>query len=493
MKLSIITVCLNSEKTISDTINSVNSQNYKNIEHIFVDGGSTDNTVNLIKENPKKNKKIFIKKNTSIYQAMNIGIKNCSGQIIQILNSDDILQSNKKISEVINVIKKNPNYDIYLGDVAFFSNNNFYKVKRYYVADIEKINNLKIGDMPPHPASFVKKKTYEKCGFYNDEYKIASDFDFFYRSIVIKKQKFKFLNNTIVRMRTGGTSNKYLRSYLVTSSEVNKAIKKYNENVSTLKIFLRGILKIKELFFFNLKKINKDFELFPFTFNKRLYNKNSFKILKKIDLIDFKQNFILSGMNLAFLGYYAKKILYPSNNIIHWPDGIFTQQIVNIKKIPGRDLLKKINIPNYIKQITILGNVSKKSKLYMKKKFKKKIVHIQLPYTNISNLIKKKIFLKKNTLTFITLPTPKQEQLAMELSKKNKNFKIVCIGGSIAIASGEEKEVPKFMQNYEFIWRLKNDFLRRIKRLLESFIFFLKGNYIDNLYNKTIFKIIEKK
>ena len=493
MKLSIITVCLNSEKTISDTINSVNSQNYKNIEHIFIDGGSTDNTINLIKQNPKKNKKIFIKKNTNIYQAMNIGIRKSSGQIIQILNSDDILQSNKKISEVIRVIKKNPNYDIYLGNVAFFSNNNFYKVKRYYVANKEKIKNLKIGDMPPHPGSFVKKKTYKNCGLYNAEYKIASDFEFFYRSIIIKKQKFKFLNNTIVRMRTGGASNKYLRSYLVTSSEVNKAIKKYNENVSTLKIFLRGVLKIKELFLFNLKKINKDFELFSFNFNRDLYNKNSFKILKKVNLLNFKQNFILSGMNLAYLGYYAKKILYPSSNIIHWPDGIFTQQVIDIKKIAGRDLLRKINIPNYIKQITILGNISEKSILYMRKKFKKKIVHIQLPYTNISNLTKKKISLTRNTLTFITLPTPKQEQLAIELSKKNRNFKIICIGGSIAIASGEEREVPGFMQNYEFIWRLKNDFLRRVKRLLESFIFYLKGNYIDNLYNKTIFKIIEKK
>ena len=424
---------------------------------------------------------------------MNFGIRKSSGQIIQILNSDDILQSNKKISEVIRVVKKNPNYDIYLGNVAFFSDNNFYKVKRYYVADIEKIKNLKIGDMPPHPASFIKKKTYENCGLYNDEYKIASDFDFFYRSIIVKKQKFKFLNNTIVRMRTGGASNKYLRSYLITSSEVKNAIKKYNKNVSTLRIFLRGFLKIKELFVFNLKKINKDFELFSFNFNRSYYNKNCFKILKKANLINFKQNFILSGMNLAFLGYYAKKILYPSNYIIHWPDGIFTQQIVNIKKIPGRDLLRKMKIPNYIKQITILGNISERSKLYMKKKFKKKIVHIQLPYANVSEIIKKRISLDKNSLTFITLPTPKQEQLAIELSKKNKNFKIICIGGSISIASGEEKQVPRFMQNYEFIWRLKNDFLRRIKRLLESFIFYLKGNYIDNLYNKTIFKIIEKK
>ena len=96
------------------------------------------------------------------------------------------------------------------------------------------------------------------------------------------------------------------------------------------------------------------------------------------------------------------------------------------QKIPGRDLLRKMKIPNYIKQITILGNISERSKLYMKKN-SKKIVHIQLPYANVSEIIKR-ISLDKNSLTFITLPTPKQEQLAIELSKKNKNFKIICIG-----------------------------------------------------------------
>ena len=90
------------------------------------------------------------------------------------------------------------------------------------------------------------------------------------------------------------------------------------------------------------------------------------------------------------------------------------------------------------------------------------------------------------------MPTPKQEQFAYSLANMNKNFKIICIGGSIAIASGEEKQVPKFLENYEFLWRLKNDFIRRLFRLFESLYFYLKGNYLDNLYNNTIFKIIEK-
>ena len=111
MKISIVTVCLNSSKTISDTINSVNSQTYKNIEHIFVDGGSNDNTLSQLKNNPNKNKKIIIAKKSGIYEAMNIGIKKSIGDIIHILNSDDVFSSNKIVEKVISDIKKNYKYD----------------------------------------------------------------------------------------------------------------------------------------------------------------------------------------------------------------------------------------------------------------------------------------------------------------------------------------------------------------------------------------------
>ena len=127
-----------------------------------------------------------------------------------------------------------------------------------------------------------------------------------------------------------------------------------------------------------------------------------------------------------------------------------------------------------------------------KKKFNKKINHIQLPYKPIKKLVEIDLRLKKNEITFITLPTPKQELVAHSLSKKNNNFKIICIGGSISIASGEEKSVPNFLNDYEFLWRLKTDFFRRIFRLFETLILYIKGNYFKNLYNKTIFKIIDK-
>jgi len=492
MKISIITVCFNSEATITDTINSVNSQSYKNIEHIFVDGGSKDRTQLLIRNNPNKQKKIIIKKDSSIYEAMNIGIRNASGSIIQILNSDDILYSNTVIEKVISKIKKFPKNDIYLGNVVFFSNNNFYKIRRYFTADKKKIKNLIYGDMPPHPASFIKKDVYKNCGLYDTNYEIASDFEFFFRSIFINKKRYKLLDDEIVRMRSGGASDRHIKSYIQTTKEIINSLKKHNIKKNSIRIVTRGIIKIAEFFNFDQNKLNKKFELFDTGYMVKKYQKNSFKILTSIKNLNFKNNFILSGMNLAFLGYYSKKNLFPHKDLYHWPDGIFTKRVINIKKIPGRDILKKMKIPKKINKINVIGNISKKSINFLKKKFKIEIIHTNLPYAPINILSKIKIKLRKDEITFITLPTPKQEQLAYELAKKNKYYKIICIGGSIAIASGEEKPVPKFLQDYEFLWRLKTDFLRRTVRLFESFIFYLRGHYINNLFNKTIFRIIEK-
>ena len=492
MKLTIITVCFNSENTIADTINSVNSQTYKDIEHIFVDGGSKDKTLKILRANPNKRKKILIRRNSSIYEAMNEGIKYASGEFIQILNSDDILNSNFIIEETIKKIQKNLDHDVFFGNVVYFSQNNYYKINRYFAANYNRVKNLLFGDMPPHPASFIKKKIYKDYGLYNTKFKIASDFDFFVRILNIHKVKYKILKKDIVRMRTGGTSDKNIKSYIITTKEILQSIKNNNLRLYRLKIIFRAVVKIKELFLFNQKILNKNFKIFNTNFLKKDYERKSFKILASIDNINFKKNFILSGMNLAFLGYYCKKIVYPQRDLYHWPDGIFTKRIIDVQKIPGRDILKKIRLTKNIRSIKIIGNISLKSKIYIKKKFKLKIYHEKLPYAPINELIKKKISTKKSEIIFITLPTPKQEQMAYVIAKKNKKFKIICIGGSIAIASGEEKQVPKIIENFEFLWRLKNDFLRRSLRLCESFYFYLKGNYIYNLYNKTIFRIIDK-
>ncbi len=491
MKFSIITVTLNSENTIRDTLNSVSSQTYKNIEHIIIDGGSTDMTHSIIRKYKKKGKKFFIKKNYGIYKSINYGIKKSKGDYICVLNSDDLFHSNQSIEKISKIISKNKSSKILLGNVAYFDNLDYYKVTRFYSSYNFKRWKMKFGLMPPHPASIIKREIYEKYGLYNENFKIAGDFELFLRLFYISKVNFKIIDNTLIRMRSGGISGKNLQSYWISTLEILKSFQINNLKSNLLFIIMRIPAKINQLFFFSNLFINRNFQLFKIKFFKDFYNKNSFKILNQINKIPFEKNFILSGMNLAFLGYYANGELYQRDTLFHWPDGVWLRKHININKIPGRDLLQNLNIPKTINKILILGNLTEKSKNFLQKKFKLKIEHTKLPFGEIDKIVKTKIKLQKKTLIFITLPTPKQEKLAFYLAKKNKNYKIICIGASIAIASGEEKKVPDFLKNYEFLWRLKNDFFRRSKRIFETFYYYNKGKIINKVFDKTRFLKID--
>jgi glycosyltransferase involved in cell wall biosynthesis len=479
MKVSIITVCFNSEKTIIYTLNCVLSQNYKNIEHIIVDGGSTDKTLSILKKYPFKNKKIIIKKNSTIYQAMNEGIKKSTGELIGILNSDDFYNNDKIISQVVNIAKKSK-AKIFLGDVVYFNGKNFLKITRYYGAkDFDKYN-FKYGIMPPHPGSFIKKEVYDKYGLYNTKYMIAADFDIFVRFIKKEKIPIKKLNILITRMRTGGISGKNLKAYLVSTFEILRSLRANNINSNLIYSLLRIPKKLSQFLKFNTNILNKNF----FVKKQLFYKKNlseDFKIISSINKISLSKNFILSGMNLAFLGYLIKGNIKQHPNLINWPDGLFSKIFgVNIKKIPGRTVLKLLNLKkSKISEIIVLGNLGNIQKNYIQKLYNKKVTNINLPYGSIENIKKSINFkLKKNQLCFITLPTPKQEELAYEIAKYNKFFKIVCIGASINIGSGVEKSVPKYLSNFEFLWRLRYETLRRSLRLLETFYYFIYGRFI---------------
>ena len=180
------------------------------------------------------------------------------------------------------------------------------------------------------------------------------------------------------------------------------------------------------------------------------------------------------------MGSYSRGDIKKSNYLINWPDGIFSRFLKKkIKKIPGRDLLKDIQIYKGIKKIIVLGNLSFLGKNYLKKRFNLPVIHQELPFGDVKFIIKNlKINLKKDELLMITLPTPKQEIVANHLAERNKHFKIICIGGSVAIASGEERQVPNSISHFEFLWRLRYDTIRRLERLLITFYYFSKGYFL---------------
>jgi glycosyltransferase involved in cell wall biosynthesis len=477
MKITILTVCYNNQETILATLNSVLNQTYKNIEHIIVDGKSTDKTKNFLKKYPFKNKKIFYVKKRGVYAALNYGIKKATGDILHILHADDIYNSPNVISNIIKIAKKRKE-KIFTTDVVYFHKNNYSSVSRFFGSRKFINNKIYSGLMPPHTGLFFKKNIYKKF-LYNETYKIAGDFELILRIILKKKIIFFYINLISVRMRTGGLSTKNIFSYIKTTLEIIKAFKNNKLNLNMINALLRIPEKIKQ-FFFKTVNINKNFQLKYSEFFKKNY-KYDFIIKKNLTYSDFNRNFIYSAMNLAFLANFSNNKIKKNKNLIHWPDGIFSKSVCDLKiKIPGRRILKELKIPKKITKITVIGNLSANGKLYLKNLYKKSVKNINLPYGNIQNIIKNfKYKTSKSELILITLPTPKQEILADYISKNNKYFKIICIGGSVGIACGDEKEVPKILYNFEFLWRLKYETKRRIIRLIYSFIYYILGRYIN--------------
>jgi glycosyltransferase len=224
MKISIITVSYNSSRTISDTIESVINQSYENIEHIFVDGISEDDTLSII--NSYNHDKIVVsEKDEGIYDAMNKGIIASSGDVIGILNSDDLYQDATVIESVMNEFIQNPSLDIVYGDLVYVKSDDVAKVVRNWKSIPYYNNFFNNGNVPPHPSLFVKKRVYEEAGLFNLDFKLAADYEFMLR--IFKKHNFrsKYINKVIVKMRLGGATNQSFKNIKKQNIEILKAWK----------------------------------------------------------------------------------------------------------------------------------------------------------------------------------------------------------------------------------------------------------------------------
>ena len=214
------------------------------------------------------------------------------------------------------------------------------------------------------------------------------------------------------------------------------------------------------------------------------------KLIDNLQKIPSSENFVFAALNLAFLSYLCFGSIKISKNLFLWCDGIVGQILYNSKKIHGSLFIKKFYKFNF-KEIIVFGNHSSKQIIFLKKKFQTNVRGINLPKItekNIKNYIPK---LKKNSLILITLPTPKQEKLSHEIIKKNKNYKIICIGGGLSIATGEIKKCPEILSKFglEFVWRLRTDTSRRLVRLLFTSFLLLFYYFTGKLREFKIVKI----
>ena len=164
-------------------------------------------------------------------------------------------------------------------------------------------------------------------------------------------------------MRIGGISTSSFKSYFLTSSEINKIFLSNKISTNYFKIFLRIPLKLKQ-FIFNGHYLNKYFKIYSVKFNKKYIFNNSFKIVENVNTLINKKRFILSGLNLAYLGYFGINKLNLNYDLYHWIDGIWAKKHINLDKKPGRQILNELVLPKQIKRITVIENMTDKSKIF---------------------------------------------------------------------------------------------------------------------------------
>jgi len=269
MKISVITTFYNSGSTIVDTLLSVFSSKFKNVEYILIDSLSTDSSLEIVKKIAltKDNVKIISEKDSGIYDGMNKGIEHATGEIICILNADDFLEEDS-LEHVSAIFKANPNLDLFAGSIRMVDeeNNRIIELPRTRYSPLKK-NSPAIH----HPGIFVHRRVYEKIGFFNLKYKISADYEFISR-FLDHKLKFIESDKIVTNVRTGGCSDsirnlikKHLEHYEIASkytvsfpSKIILAIKIFKKTtihfiyLQTSKRSVSGVRKsINELRWFN--------------------------------------------------------------------------------------------------------------------------------------------------------------------------------------------------------------------------------------------------
>jgi glycosyltransferase involved in cell wall biosynthesis len=244
MKVSIITTTYNSAATVRDTLESVKSQDHADIEHIIVDGRSTDSTIALVKSYPHVAKYVS-EEDQGLYDAINKGIRMSTGDIVGILNSDDFFPDSTVISSIVKVFEKEK-VDAVYGDIAFVKPDNLRKIVRYYSSRKFHPRKFAKGYMPAHPSFYAKRSCFEQLGLYQLDYKIAADFELLMRFFMNKNIKTSYLHKVIVYMRTGGVSNKNVLSRYTLNKEIIKACKENGVKTNMLVISLKYLNKVFE-------------------------------------------------------------------------------------------------------------------------------------------------------------------------------------------------------------------------------------------------------
>ncbi|MEI7463165.1 MAG: glycosyltransferase family 2 protein [Candidatus Taylorbacteria bacterium] len=243
MKVSIITTTYNTRRTVGDTIKSVVSQTYPNIEYIVIDDESTDDTLDVVKKYSDKITKIVAAPHSGIFGALNVGVKLATGDIVAILNSDDFYASNDVIETVVNRFEES-SADCVWGDMVVVDKDDVKKVIRNWKSRAYKEGAYQRGWHPPHPSFFVKRWAYEKFGLFRTDLWTSADYELVLRFVEKYKISSSYIPKVLTVMRNGGSSSKSLFNWIRGNVGAYRAFKLNGLKISPFFIFRKPLGKL---------------------------------------------------------------------------------------------------------------------------------------------------------------------------------------------------------------------------------------------------------
>jgi glycosyltransferase involved in cell wall biosynthesis len=244
--VTVITVCYNSANSLEQALKSVTIQDWPNVEHIVIDGGSTDDTLNILGRYKFFLSHVVSERDEGIYDAMNKGLDRATGDIVCFLNADDQYASSHVLSRIAQQMQEHQ-LDAMLGDVAFFHATDPTRTVRRYRSDRFTPERLAWGWMPAHPALFLNKSVVQRVGRFKTDYRIAGDFDYIARAFYGHDLRYQHLPEVLVQMQTGGASTAGWRSKMLLNKEVLRACRENGIDTNILKILSKYPLKLLEL------------------------------------------------------------------------------------------------------------------------------------------------------------------------------------------------------------------------------------------------------
>jgi len=245
VKVTVVTVCFNSAKTIGATLASVAAQTHPDVEHVLIDGASTDETLSIAREQGTHLSQIISEPDEGIYDAMNKGVAAANGDVIAFLNADDQYANPNVLADVVERMRA-CSLDALMGDVAFYSPGRPERVVRRYSSGRFSPERLAWGWMPAHPALFLRREVFLKTGRFRTDYKIAGDFEFVVRAFSNGQISYQHFPEILVKMQTGGASTAGLRATVLLNREVLRACRENGISTNLLKILSKYPSKLLE-------------------------------------------------------------------------------------------------------------------------------------------------------------------------------------------------------------------------------------------------------